>query len=398
MRRFFRRKRKAPVAEPEKQGKPDKGKSAIVTAKPRPIDTQPGSPLLSKLPQEIRDEIYSLVFLTTRIRRGVREANQNHPRIKFVPAPNSLALLYVCRRMKAEIGESWIGQVLFYYEDLRTMLDHLTALPEIIPKIRHMRVPGHPLKIEQGIHNIQWRLTPLLKLLPGLQLDTLHVLGHDPPEVGYETLTGLIRDSNGWKELRFIYVSSGILGFARLVLAMQRGNPHEETKYWRRPQPWIWLAFLKARDGANSDPFVRLHRSLKTRSVNAILKRENRVEVSDPLPRSIEEQRQFGLQEVTSMTRGENRFREVLVVARRGRGADYEEKEGSPFLRVDVRKAYPGHSWSWIRTTSHKDLDPPAESFIHVDSYHDREEYLCPYDYQDIKLVHSSQMSEAVTP
>jgi hypothetical protein len=60
-------------------------------------------------------------------------------------------------------------------------------------------------------HRLPWAL----KLLPGLQLDTLTVLGLSYGPRNYDTLNGLIQHGNGWKELHYISKDSTMLGFEK---------------------------------------------------------------------------------------------------------------------------------------------------------------------------------------
>lgn len=156
-------------------------------------DIQPRSPqgssLSLKLPIEIRLEIYSRVFYSTRLAFGGRlrtatpvslshrltdSANLEHVQLRSVP--NSLSLLCVCRRVNGEIGHSWIGQVLFSFEDAQTTFRKLTALePSVLAKLRHMRISGVQPRLELGgdYRTTQSGWDNMLKVLPGLCLDRL---------------------------------------------------------------------------------------------------------------------------------------------------------------------------------------------------------------------------------
>src|ERR1700761_5362987 len=73
------------------------------------------SPLLS-LPRELRDAIYDFIFLSTRLSMGRLPVDHRiHMRIR--PTPRSLSILGVCRQIRGEIGTSWLGKVLFNFED-----------------------------------------------------------------------------------------------------------------------------------------------------------------------------------------------------------------------------------------------------------------------------------------
>lgn len=50
--------------------------------------------------------------------------------------------------------------------------------------------------------------------------------------------------------------------------------------------------------------------------------------------------------------------KELLVVVKRGRDADYAEKLGSPLVRKDIRGRWPGMTWGQFRGNSEFDLRP----------------------------------------
>lgn len=74
----------------------------------------------------------------------------------------------------------------------------LTALPRsILSAVRHLRIMGHPLMLSYEEDDVYYRLASTLRLLPGLRLDTLTVLGARDETFSYDTLNGLIRESCG---------------------------------------------------------------------------------------------------------------------------------------------------------------------------------------------------------
>lgn len=105
-------------------------------------DPQDSSLFFQNLPTEIRLEIYSYLFYSTRLSFGKRSTYvpDRLSAIRLRPAPNGLSLLRVCRRVSNEIGDSWLGQVLFSFEDPVTMLDKLADLDlQTRGKLRHIR-------------------------------------------------------------------------------------------------------------------------------------------------------------------------------------------------------------------------------------------------------------------
>jgi hypothetical protein len=147
----------------KKNKRPNKNATAGQTESPSTLPNQQTQSKIMQLPQEIRDEIYAHLFGSI---RGIR----SH-RVGSAGSGTALAVLRTCRRMRDEIGASWLSQVVFHFEGLDAMLDKLARLP----------------------------IAQILKLLPGLKLDRLTVLGAKEPEICYETLNMLVRHSDGWK-------------------------------------------------------------------------------------------------------------------------------------------------------------------------------------------------------
>jgi hypothetical protein len=221
------------------------------------VDAQLGSLFFQRLPQEIRDLIYTELFSSTTFTSGERKVGL-FCGVKIKPAPNGLALLRTCRRARLEIGDSWLGQVLFDFESTEAMLDKLNAIPQdTLARIRHVRVRGGGLYLRMPNKGFWW-FTPamLFKLLPGLQLDQLTVLGGTTSERNYRLLNDFIQDTNGWKTLRFVAHSSEMLGYSS-----RESWPHEERRliFPRKAQPQHWQGVVEARDGAASRPSVTVY-------------------------------------------------------------------------------------------------------------------------------------------
>ncbi len=138
----------------------------------RTVDPQIGSLIFRRLPQEVRDHIYTQLFSSTRFRFGERQTSRTDI-VKIRPAPNGLALLRACRRANLEIGDSWLRHVLFCFENTEAMLNKLSALPaDTLSKIRRMRLSSDTLLLTYPEGDFVFhRLASVFKLLPGLQLD-----------------------------------------------------------------------------------------------------------------------------------------------------------------------------------------------------------------------------------
>lgn len=301
-------------------------------------DPQRESLLFQRLPQELRDKIYSHVFSSTRLHW--RKAGRTWIR----PAPNALSLSRSCRRAHGEIGDSWIGLVLFSFGDIKAMLDKLTLLPPAtLSKIRQMRVQGDTLNLSFGDAEVFCRMTSILNFIPVLRLDTLTVLGHRNPQGSYWTLNGLIKESRGWKELRYISHSSELLGF------LSDHSADEERKHSREAQPAHWQRILENRDGASSRPSVAIYRSTVAGCRSSILDPSTRVPFSQRVPQSTEEREVFRREEHDDLMAPEEKGKELLIVARRGFGVDYEQRPDAQLTGTSIREDLAGKTWTDIK-------------------------------------------------
>lgn len=316
-----------------------------------PPNRQDSSLFFQWLPTEIRLEIYSQLFRSTRLSFGEEHACvAGKPVLACLrPAPNSLSLLRVCRQVTDEIGDSWLGQVLFNFKDPEIMLDKLTALDsQILSKLRHMRYSERRLAAVLRARNgnplgYGYRLTQILKLLPGLCLDTLTVFGHIFERSRYCELDDLINHSNGWKELCYLSHDSAMLGFPNFKSSLLFYSLLDLPE--RAPQPSTWTQALTNRDGPTAS--VSIYRSSHAAGYGS--------RVSSPatcqsfVDQVAEPGKGYGLEYDAALMGHGEREKELLVVARRGEGVDYTEKPGSPLLRVDIRKDWPGMTWEEIR-------------------------------------------------
>ncbi|KAK4110951.1 hypothetical protein N656DRAFT_735016, partial [Canariomyces notabilis] len=271
-----------------------------------------------QLPQELRDQIYSIVFFSTRFASGQRNITSITSQ-RILPAPNGLALLRTCRRVYSEIGRNWLGQVLFHFEKPVWMLDKLANLDrETLSSIRYMRVVGDPVMLCRDEDDVSYRLSATLKLLPGLKLDRLTVLGTRGDKISYQTLDWLIKHSDGWKELYYISHTSMPLAYST-----SRGLDFDD--YLRRPQPADWQRILEARDGADSGASVKIYRSTDPDRPCSVMHTATGTEFKQSLPPGVDAA-MYGRMEDSHLMSPDERRKEVLVVVKRGRGVDYEEK------------------------------------------------------------------------
>ncbi|KAK3936580.1 hypothetical protein QBC46DRAFT_418655 [Diplogelasinospora grovesii] len=135
------------------------------------VSDQRQSPLW-RIPQEIRDLIYKSLFLSISLSRDPDpQAGE--------PVSNSLAIRYVCRRVKLEIGNKWLNYPLFIFHNMEKMRSRLLMLPiDLRREIRFVRVLltesmglGPRLGIKQ-----EKTLSEILEQLPGLRLQRLTIV------------------------------------------------------------------------------------------------------------------------------------------------------------------------------------------------------------------------------
>ncbi|KAK3369860.1 hypothetical protein B0H63DRAFT_403181 [Podospora didyma] len=289
------------------------------------VDEQNGSLFFQRLPKKLRDEIYSFVFTSTRLSFGEREmGDKDRPwHFNIKPVPNSLALLRTCRLAKKEIGTSWLGQVLFSFEDNRTFLDKMTALPpNLLSQVRRLRLMRECLVLENIMQGglVRVPVDCLFKFLPGLRLDEFTVISSPLtlPENDYMTVNDLIAYGSGWKVLHYIFDSSVPLAYRETEM----GRP-----YWRKSQPEDWKLELEQRDGRLSKPKVKIARAKGAKEL--IFDKQHRMNyVQKRLPG--EEQADQPLPTDRKLKAEGMMAKAMIVVAKRGIGVDYEEEGGVP--------------------------------------------------------------------
>lgn len=283
--------------------------------------------------------------------------------LELRPAPNSLTFLRVCRRVNGEIGDSWMDQVLFSFRDTKLMLEKLGTLrPSTLAKLRHMRITGREpiLEVErnyQTTHHFGW--AEMFKLLPGLCLDRLTVLGDHPPSssVNLAIVDELVRHSDGWKELYFVSHDSTILEF------------HTQPVYWWRPEAHSAPRLanidsaLVTRDGPTAS--VSIYRSIH--------EAENGRMITEPATREtiscfptwpIEEAERIAAMDPLEMKK------EVLVVARRGRGVGCAVKplpSNIQNVKVIPRRKMYDIRHDGVKVDTYKHVDDYEWTPLHLD-------------------------------
>lgn len=339
----------------------------------------PKSSIFLQLPRELRDQVYCCLFASTRITSGERYTSRVTTKT-MKPAPNALALLRTCRQINQESRALWLGHVLFNFENPEDLLDKLSTLPSTtLSQIRHVRTSGIPLMLRPlgDDDEVYYRLAWALKLLPGLYLDKLTVLGSSSGEIAYDTLEGLIKYGNGWKELHFITPNSTMLGFAKQVMFM--ADP-----YWRKPQPSAWDKMLRQRDGADSGASITIYRSTQSVAPGAVTNACTR-QIFEQKVSSPEDLETFGVTEDEELLGEKEKGKELLVVVKRGGAATIAEQDRPPYrLEGDIREWAHGMTWAQIRRQcidflmdedEDDDYLTGKDKEVEVDSYKEVDEY-----------------------
>ncbi|KAK1850020.1 hypothetical protein CCHR01_07344 [Colletotrichum chrysophilum] len=324
--------------------------------------------LFHGIPQELRNIIFSHLFASTRLSHGKRYVDRLK-RTRIKPAPNALAILRTCRAAYNSIGDTWIGHVLFHFEDPETMLDMLLSAPlGTIPKIRHMRVVGDPLQLAVDYPRrsdlcVFYQLASVLKLLPDLCLETLTVLGTRSPPISYSTLTGLIGVRHGWKELRYISHSSALLGYGPFGAMVREPASRLDLsildRYLRWPQPYTWQTLL---DDLDVGATIKIYRSTISGKACTVLDTSTRV----PISQDARSPGNFGVQ--GQFMKGEEKRKEIMVIVKMGRAEDHRHSESLPlgerYIRQsDIQEDFGSKSWTHIRKWG---LEEPAKSLFRI--------------------------------
>ncbi|KAJ3547096.1 hypothetical protein NM208_g1686 [Fusarium decemcellulare] len=312
-------------------------------------DPQSGS-ILFRLPPEIRLMIFSQLFHSTRVVFRSRTYTQGVQTRKRSD-PNVLAMIRTCHQARDEVGDTWVGQILFCFPAQAEMLDVLAPLhPKILGKIRYVRVFLRvSLQVCPSWGYVKVHPAAVLRLLPCLRLDTLTIIGFDEPEDMYNAISGLVKEGSGWKRLRFICKSSELLGFARIG-DWPNASPDDLQRltYWRQPQPSFWQFLIDGRDGRDSKPSVLIYRSTIPNRTGSVLEPGTRERFQQAMPEDWSAFQRFGLVEDENLMKDTEVNKEVMVIVQRGVGIGYEQKLNAPYLEPDFRKSFPGMTWEQI--------------------------------------------------
>lgn len=327
----------------------------------QPQNPQDLSLFFQELPDEIRLEIYSHVFYSTRLSFGKRfGASATGTYITLRPASKSLSLLLVCRQINSEIGHSWIGQILLSFEDAETMLGKLSALePSVLTKLRYMRISGSPPSLWLGsdTETIRHGWAHMLKVWPGLCLHRLTIVGDVSCLSDLSSLSELIAHSEGWKELYYLTHNSAIL---ECTNQMRRPLKRAAGRH-RTPRVLTFNSKLVSCDGPTAS--VSIYRSIHAAEHGLMI---SKPAAREAFPgRASEPCDEHGGGQIEAPTKYEEMRKDVLFVARRGNRVDYAVKPGSSLVPYDTRevKIWRPSQWQGICCDSKVDI------YKHVDDY-----------------------------
>jgi hypothetical protein len=268
---------------------------------------------------------------------------------------------------------------LFAFERVHDLLEKLSSVPRgVVEQIRHIRVGSQPILLlppPDYRNKVLVKLVWALKLLPGLRLDTLTVLGDYGPEVAYITIDGLVNYGNEWRELRYITGDSRMLGFRRVQF-------YHQILYARKPQPSTWSRVMAERDGVDSGAAVAIYRSTQANTPGTVINPQNRQRFEQELQPG-ESLESFGVGEDPELMHEDNARKELLVIVRRGEHAKIVEDTTVPFHKDDIRQVFGVMTWpeikeryDWQPSDSEDEVGSGEEQgLVEYDSYVDVNEY-----------------------
>lgn len=181
-----------------------------------------------KLPAELLTEVANYVFCETRLTFGDVDLDGELSEMTVIPRitrprPHSLALLYVCREFHDVCRDSWMSFVLFNFDSPNALLATLLPRGEpFISRVRYISILHSRLWLRYPDASEPWFYESFqyMKLLPGLQLDTLYIIAGSYEEPGWKDFEGswyrpvdfshdsfyqlvgdMVRFGTGWRQL-----------------------------------------------------------------------------------------------------------------------------------------------------------------------------------------------------
>ena len=246
-------------------------------------------------------------------------------------ASNHTSLLSTCQRIYSEALELLAQNVTFSYASSVAMLDHLTALTyRQIQEIRFIQAVAFPIGFCTDFQTREdhedypiYQFADILPLFPGLQLNFLEIEdlsldedGHTVAPGPYDEIDALMK-SNGWKKLHYFTGPAFCVDFSWSDMA---------------DQPAGWHQSLQARDGQASGAYVEMY------SAPGVETKGGQVPFQNWTPATVSEG--------PPPTDGVDE-EEILVIAKRGRGAAYAQDGGQ--LCLEIRDLFHRLSWPEIK-------------------------------------------------
>jgi hypothetical protein len=186
-------------------------------------------------------------------------------------------------------------------------------------------------------------------------------------------LEALLDKGNGWEELQYITRDSTNLGFQKTsgyLVYMYLSISHPDA--------------LLERDGADSNATVAVYQANEDKAIGAPFTADNcralEPETVKPPPLEIDD-----FWEDPELVEQAAEGREMLVVAKRGQGANIVEQDIRPYGRWDIRQWAEGMTWPEIKRDHHLYLRQVNDADAHsgseggtfeVDSYERIDEYV----------------------
>lgn len=306
------------------------------------------------IPIELRLIIYDHLFCVTTLSYGKD------------PNPHGLAIFTVCQLITTELqSTTWIEKTLFSFRGTQQFIDFFTRIPATaVSRIKHARVKAIPLPILSSIandaHFITHGFTSVLSMVRGLALDHLELHSPFAPNAShtwtlratYGEFKNLVSRSNGWKVLRYITQST---------MFLVSEGPEDEM---RHPQPMQWNRVLQARDDDEECASVVMYRSKHRAGLDGVslaLEDYDRIyETMEPFTqRDGPGEAQRAADEDITLDHETSGGRPVVLIAMRGRGADYVEDGAG--LPVDIERHLDTYGWEgmkrhglyWRRDSTH---------------------------------------------
>ncbi|KAH8662914.1 hypothetical protein BGZ60DRAFT_412264 [Tricladium varicosporioides] len=305
-------------------------------------------PTLLGIPIELKRLVFNSLFSSITTRHGFETTSSTNT-----------SLLRTCRHFYKIARPIMLSNITLYFSSTCKFLDCLTTLTSgDIAQLRYIRTKSFPFPLyrdEAYFSYTTHNFSSVLPLFPGLQLDLLTVEDcyHDENvndgwgDVGtYMDAMSLIL-SKGWKELHYITPTTEF---------MTSRNDNYKT---REAQPTCWDRWLKENDGKDSGAEVKMYVSKESSSKGAAEDPERRMAFS-ALPGHLPK---VALQTPQNRRRVVVDKREVMVVAKRGKGVSYIE-DGME-LDKDIEQTFQEMKWAEIKK-SRRYVPPEDDPCAHL--------------------------------